>query len=76
MVEHVNPQRVQLRKSLSTDVTDKLSLGASLGPAVPLEALLAVGLGDPDQGRPLTLLVLVSGQMGPQRGRVLELLVT
>lgn len=76
MVQHVDPQRIQLRKSLSTDVTDKLSLGASLGSAVHLEALFTVGLGDPDQGGPLTLLVLVSGQMGPQRGSVLELLVT
>lgn len=70
VVQHVDPQRVQLGQRLAADVAHKLPLGVRrqrpLVQVVVARRRLA-------ERRPLAALLLVSRQVGPQRGRVLEL---
>lgn len=80
VIQHVDPQRVQLRQRLPADVAHKLPLGVrrhgpvlQVGVHVPLGALRRRRFAD---GRPLAALLLVSGQVGAQGGGVLELLAT
>lgn len=80
VVQHVDPEGVQLRQGLAADVADELSLGVrrqglvlQLALSLPLGSLFRRGFA---QRRPVAALLLVPGQVRAERGGVLELLMT
>ena len=81
VVQHVDAQRVQLGQRLAADVADELPLGAHARLVVRVAALVGPEVGGGGGGgrglegqRPLATVLLVAGEVGPQRGGVLELL--
>ena len=70
VIQHVDPQRVELRQRLPADVAHKLSFGVwrqvllvQVAFHLALGALFYWGFGD---GRSLAALLLVSGQVGAE----------
>lgn len=70
VVQHVDPKRVQLGHRLAADVAHELPLGVRR--QRPLVQIVVGGRRLAER-RPLAALLLVSRQVGAQRGRVLEL---
>lgn len=73
VVQHMNTERVKLGQRLATDVTHKLPLGAVLRRVFrPLRIFSDSGS---RHAGSLGLLMLVTGQMCPQRRCILELFI-
>lgn len=74
MVQHVDAQRVQLGQGLATNVTHKLTLGATF--RLTLEPIRELIRRSSSQRCFLALLMLMTSQVGTKRDGILELFIT